>query len=154
ALPSSVDLLGVACAAGACMIIGVDIKASEAGRPLAMVLRGNRLRVLKPLTPTGATAAILEGVSCVRPSSCVAIGTSIPGPDSGGTGLAETWNGTRWRIARIPHPKALVGLQSVACPSSTTCMAVGWPVAGFGRPLTMTLLDRNGRWRRLTEVPA
>ncbi len=155
AIPAGAALDGVSCAAGACLIVGDRNAGRDRVRPLALLLRGTKVRVLKPLQPTEATEAVLAGVSCAGPSSCVAAGTSLPGPGGNSdTVLVETWNGTRWRIAKVPHPKALTQLQSVSCANSANCLAVGWAVAGSGLPRTVTLLDKNGRWRLLTPVPA
>src|SRR6185437_1871667 len=46
--------------------------------------------------------------------------------------------------------KGVSSLLGISCPDSTECMAAGWPAAGFGKPFTLTLLERHGHWFRLT----
>ena len=149
-IPAGELLASVSCVSGVCMITGVrGVHASKAV-PAAMQLRGTRLRLLKPPDPRGKSFAALAGVSCTRPASCLAVGEAHPGqPGSSFTDLAETWNGIHWRIAKIPRPKASTVLDGVSCPDATECLAVGSPGAGTGRPLTLALVSKNGRWRRL-----
>lgn len=156
AIPVGDGLGGVSCAGGVCMITGDKAGQKPAqATPVALQLRGNRIRVLKPVFPRGKTLAVFDDVSCTRPSSCLAVGSEGPGPSGSGPlgsssgDLAETCNGVRWRLARIPQPKAATALFGVSCPDSTECLTVGWPVAGLGKPETLTLLDRNGHWHRL-----
>jgi hypothetical protein len=43
---------------------------------------------------------LLLGVSCPSPRACVAVGLSVPEV------LAESWNGTVWKIMATPKPAA------------------------------------------------
>jgi hypothetical protein len=65
-------------------------------------------------------------VSCVSPRSCTAVG--FANRTSGGTTLAERWNGTRWTIQRTPTPAAAAAVQlvGVSCASARICTAVGY----------------------------
>lgn len=74
-----------------------------------------------------AFAAALNDVSCTGPGSCVAVGTSVSGPDDAGitiltgndTGAANSvWKGA----ASVGSPQALT---SVSCISTSACVAVG-----------------------------
>jgi hypothetical protein len=70
----------------------------------------------------------LNGVSCVSPRFCVAVGThgnsGIPGPRSL---LVESWNGETW--SPVSSPAAIPGLelelQGVSCTSTAFCVVVG-----------------------------
>jgi hypothetical protein len=81
----------------------------------------------------------LNGVSCVSPSDCVAVGT-------GGAGtLVEQWDGTSWTV--VPSPNGPIpppsgwsdsnGLRGVSCIAANACTAVGYQSAA-----NMTLIEQ------------
>jgi hypothetical protein len=73
----------------------------------------------------GDTSA-LRSVVCNSPTSCVAVGSFSPhGSGDIERGLVETWNGTAWSFAPSPSPAGDTQLESIACPSRTSCVAVG-----------------------------
>ena len=67
----------------------------------------------------------MSDVSCPRTNSCVAVGQYLRG--STGKALVEGWNGTGWSVAANPDPVASTNssLKGVACPTPTSCFAVG-----------------------------
>jgi IPT/TIG domain len=69
----------------------------------------------------------LNGVSCVSPSSCVAVGvqgaSGIPNGPLGA--LVESWNGEIWSPVPSPETLHFVALQGVSCTSTAFCVAVG-----------------------------
>jgi hypothetical protein len=77
-------------------------------------------------SPTGATGVALNGISCLNPELCIAVGGSSLGA------LAEEWNGTAWSIQATPSPASGDVLDSVSCVSATACEAVGSAGAGAG----------------------
>jgi hypothetical protein len=72
----------------------------------------------------------LNGVSCLNPTACFAVGYT------GNTGgpqqtLIEAWNGTAWSIASSPNEGTGSNqLNAVSCPSSSDCIAVGYAPGG------------------------
>jgi len=74
-----------------------------------------------------------SGASCASASFCVVVGTIGWGGDPTSVPIIEQWNGTVWTIATAPVPSSLTGasLESVSCPSTTFCVAVG---NGFNGP--------------------
>lgn len=67
----------------------------------------------------------LAGVSCIRDSSCWAVGSRGPGQDEAST-LAEHWNGRAWQWATTPDPPGEYRtLDAVACPTKERCWAAG-----------------------------
>jgi hypothetical protein len=86
-----------------------------------------------PPLPANAGAngyAFLESVACPSTGSCVAVGNYM---DSSGTwqGLIETLSGGSWEATEVTLPGNADGdpnasLVSVACPSKTKCVAVGY----------------------------
>jgi hypothetical protein len=61
----------------------------------------------------------LTGVSCVRPASCVAVGSDGVQP------LAESWNGTRWTVLPAPPAAGAGTTAAVSCTAAASCMAIG-----------------------------
>jgi hypothetical protein len=70
----------------------------------------------------------LSGVSCVGPSSCVAVG--MYQRDNVQYALAERWNGRYWSLMTIPQA-AQSYLSGVSCTDPTTCWAVSNPNNGI-----------------------
>ena len=67
----------------------------------------------------------LNGVSCVTPSFCAAVG--FAGNGTVDQSLAEQWNGTAWSIVASPSTSATANndLNAVSCVSTSFCEAVG-----------------------------
>jgi hypothetical protein len=61
----------------------------------------------------------LNGIACVTPQLCIAVGGSSLGT------LAEEWTGTAWSVQTTPSPAGGAVLSSVSCVSATACEAVG-----------------------------
>ena len=94
--------------------------------------------VVTLLTPLAATAPAdgaargaprsqdsLSGVSCPRPSFCMAVGQRADGAHGA---LAELWNGKRWRVLATPTvtgPHGGSNLFNVSCVSAARCLALG-----------------------------
>jgi hypothetical protein len=132
----------------------VGFRSITSGRPSDTLIEhwnGRRWSVVKSPNAVAATAAgtkfnNLGGVSCSSARVCIAIGswgTSLTRSKT----LAETWNGTAWRVAATPSPTAGGGdlLSGVSALSSNDAWAVG------GRRqtpdgVTKTLIEHwNGR---------
>jgi hypothetical protein len=74
-------------------------------------------------------ASFLGGVSCITPSSCIAVGDSlgIGGEGIDDSTLIESWDGSTWSVVPSPdraNPPA-DELSGVSCVDSTNCTAVG-----------------------------
>jgi hypothetical protein len=67
----------------------------------------------------------LGGVDCTTATTCVAVGDYST--RSWGRTLAERWSGGGWVIVASPNPvgQNFSGLNEVACPTATSCYAVG-----------------------------
>ncbi len=84
-------------------------------------------------TTPNAANSVLSGVSCNGAKVCTAVGDVDTG---GGTvsALAERWDGTNWTVQPSPSPPGAVRsfLISVSCPSTKSCIAVGFFTNGSG----------------------
>ena len=143
--PATADsaLTGTSCVATTfCMAVGNDsqgLDTSSAQLTLGAFseLWNGTAWVVQPVATPSSGAASLSGVSCVSPTSCVAVGYVSTTNGSAQKPLVETWNGTSWAVqAASPRP-ATGALAGVNCPSPTFCVAVGYGFRGrlVGAPL-------------------
>lgn len=121
-------LNGVSCTSTtACTAVGSFV--DTAGTTAALVERwdGVGWSIQTTPMPTGMRDSMLWGVSCASTTACSAVGSS---DNSSGTSflLAERWDGVDWSIQTIRGPGGApdtTKLNSVSCPSTTACTAVG-----------------------------
>jgi hypothetical protein len=75
----------------------------------------------------GRPGRYLTAVSCASKKDCVAVGQTMTAGGKPTPPLAESWNGTRWKLLPVPLPAGGTGgnLADVSCPSATSCFAVG-----------------------------
>ena len=140
-------LIGISCASpSACVAVG------DHG---TVVWNGTSWRYVAMAAPAGATGPALNGVSCTSAGACAAVGSyfsTVGGPLT----LAETWNGTAWRVQPSPNP-ATQGrnqLNTVSCTAPSACTAVGVDAASdFAPPGAFAQTWDGTRWR-LQPVPA
>jgi hypothetical protein len=125
-------LNGVSCpTTTSCYAVGPYADAlTDTNKTLVEHWNGNSWSMIASPTPTGATFASLNGVSCRSTTNCYAVGfsTTAPSPSTTGSTLVEHWNGTNWSIATTPNgptSATSAALNGVSCPSTTSCYAVG-----------------------------
>ncbi len=95
--------------------------------------------------PTGVED--LQGVACPDTTDCYAVGS---GPDASGPGwvVARTDGGRQWQLLDTVHG---IGLTTIACPTSQSCIAGGGSLAGSGLVAEALVTSDGGRsW---TTVP-
>jgi hypothetical protein len=132
---------GVSCPADRfCLGVGWYIPSDGIKRPLAERWDGSAWHVMFPLVPSPAPASVLQAVSCVSPSSCLAVGDTNTSGDHGpvfGKLFAEKWNGSTWRMVPIADPGRAT-LAKVSCASARSCFAVGYrtTVTGADRAIS------------------
>jgi hypothetical protein len=145
---------GLSCpSAVSCVAVGYAPGPGLAEHPLAEMLSGKTWKPERLPLPPGqkGQSASLSGVSCVSPTSCVAVGAMRSEDD----GLIETLTGGTWvaSVLAPPDHEPRVWLSSVSCPAATSCVAVGafWGEnPGYSRPVAATL--SGGVWH--TSRPA
>jgi len=100
-------------------------------------------------TPTLSEAndGYLEGISCVSSSACTATGGAYSKINGSGFTLAETWDGSSWKVQTTPRESELIRneLWGAACVGTPKrCVAVGGSVvSGRWEPLLETEPDRQ-----------
>ena len=120
-------LNGVACtSATSCVAVGYSVAFDGRTQTLVETLQGTSWSIVPSPTPnsTPSSGAVLTGVSCANPTSCVGVGWS--GASLRRT-LIETWRGTSWSVVTSPNPAAARSsyLRSVSCTTTSRCIAVG-----------------------------
>lgn len=88
--------------------------------------------------------AQLQEISCASSGDCVAIGSSNAARFAGNT-LAESWNGTVWRVLPVP----LEPIQAISCPTATFCLALAFISPG---PQKVQSWD-GSKWSALPSPP-
>jgi hypothetical protein len=102
------------------LLARIKRSAPAAGLGLAVLAAG--IGLAGPAQAAGtAKPVVLAGVSCVRPTWCMAVGTAL-GAHNAPQNLAEIWNGTSWRLVATPSG---TGLARVACSATWYCLAFG-----------------------------
>ena len=104
-------------------------------------------------SPAVAPNSVLVSVSCSGIAACTAVGYTTASDDQNPVEsfFAEDFDGSSWAVASlVPTAGTSSGLNSVSCPDSSTCVAVGYTAplsdATSTRPLVEVLAD--GRWSR------
>jgi hypothetical protein len=136
---SFTSLNGVSCAAAsACEAGGDSDQTSQSSTlsALAEAWNGSSWTTQHAVTPAAAVSNSLSELSCPSAGFCEAVGTATD-PSGNTIGLAETWNGTAWKIQSLPQPaQASDGvraiLSGVSCVSVSFCEAVGYSAATPG----------------------
>jgi hypothetical protein len=150
---------GVSCLSSSadCMAVGLSLPVDfDFGPTLAELWNGTTWKLQVTPNVTGALPAILNGISCTSSKACIAVGETS---NASGTDLplAESWNGTIWKITPTPNPagSADTELNAVSCTSSTSCTAVGLHVNGSETGLTLAEVWNGTAWSiQTTPKPA
>ncbi len=108
-----------------CMAVGNATNKSEAELALIEQWNGTRWAIQSVPNPRFTNQSFLSGVSCSTATACTAVG-QFNTTNGGQFTLAERWNGKSWTVQSTPiTADGSSGLDSVSCPSSTACFAVG-----------------------------
>jgi hypothetical protein len=138
AAASVTSLSQVSCtAATACETAGSFQLTSSSGQlTLAESWNGTSWQIQHAVSRPGSVTNNLNGVSCVSAVFCEAVGSHLDSR-AASVALAETWNGSTWRLQKAPDPAQAVNsvrmvLTGVSCVSAVFCEAVGSSSAAAG----------------------
>jgi hypothetical protein len=131
----------------ACTAVGDSVRADGAQSALVERWNGNMWMIQASPDPATSADSELTGVSCASPASCEAVGLFAVGGGPSMT-LQERWDGSSWSIQPTPKPDRARGseLFGVACPTTTTCTAVGNFANRLGAFVTLAEHGTYGRW--------
>jgi hypothetical protein len=154
-----VYLGSVACpSASSCVAVGYYTGADGSFHALLVTGYGSTWVRAKVTVPGGSAGfnTSLFGVTCPAASTCVAVGGYEDG-NGAYQGLILTGSGTRWTPTKAPLPADAstdtgVALNSVTCPSVSSCVAVGKYNSTSGEP-ALILTGSGANWSP-TEGPA
>jgi hypothetical protein len=127
-------LSSIACtSASACTAVG------SAQSLLAEVWNGKKWSIQKTPTPKSWLVPTFEAVACAAATMCMGVGDynsqTIPkvarsnGPNGGTTAqlpFVDRLNGTKWTASALTVSTPRSGLNAIACPTTSACLAVGW----------------------------
>ncbi|MGA2471749.1 MAG: hypothetical protein ABSG64_13785 [Solirubrobacteraceae bacterium] len=114
-----------------------------------------------PANQMGGPTSEPMSVACPGPGDCVAVGYYTDQDNDIQAMVAQETNGVWGQASEITPPAGAVAaplpggtvLASVACPSASTCVAVGWySIVGKGNSRSMVMTEKNGAWSRAKTV--
>jgi hypothetical protein len=124
-LPNNSQLSSVSCPSATwCMAVGVDRAGGQAmGSSVSATFNGVSWAFAPLAQPQDGV--YLTGVSCDSSTACMAVGSIAT--QQGTVPYAESWNGTAWlsRPPALPTTEKEGAFSSIACPTSSICLAVG-----------------------------
>ncbi len=138
------DIPGVACpTTKSCFAVGRDFGDQVT---FADHWNGRTWAVQPTPNPASMVTPQLNAVACRGKAKCMAVGTSDNGVET--YNLAESWNGSKWRIVKTTDPStdkfADNELAAVSCP--TICVAVGYDVNETNTIVTLAELWNGSKW--------
>jgi hypothetical protein len=137
----------VSCAsATACVAVGAT-GTSTTSKTFAAGWNGTKWAAEPTLQPSGATTSYLLGVACPTTKSCTAVGEYLK--KSGlEYPMAEGWNGSKWALDTVPAVSGSpnTAFLAVACPSATSCLAVGSSGTPRYTPYAFSELWNGSKW--------
>jgi hypothetical protein len=147
------ELNSVACPTTTdCIAVGSFDSSSQ--KTLTERWDGSSWKIVPSPNPPNADVAELLGVACTSTTNCNAVGLTLAKTS---TSLAEHWDGSRWSIVPTVGTGAtgltIAELIGVACPTSTSCFAVGVSSTVSGK--TATIVTVAERWNGVswTKIP-
>jgi len=111
-----------------CIAAGPAANSFSTPVSLAESWNGKTWKIQNTPNLPGAEPSGLLGVSCTRPSNCMAVGLTGTDNSPRAALVAEHWNGNGWHITPVPNPPGMTaggGLGSVSCTATSACMAIG-----------------------------
>jgi hypothetical protein len=120
--------------------------------------------VAPPANAAPNPLAYLDSVACPAVGSCIAVGDYFVGPfDDASTSLRPmvasqsggVWGAASQYLGLPPNASPTVGtasLESVACPGTESCVAVGRYTDDTGTPKAMIASESDGVWGQASEV--
>jgi hypothetical protein len=129
-------LEGVSCTSALfCVAVGADGQPgntpadSNSYRTLVEQWNGSSWSMVASPNTADGFGNLLYGVSCVGPTSCVAVGSPFTDALANTyVTLALSWDGTSWVLQSTPNPVVTSNhayFEAVSCVAGQTCMAVG-----------------------------
>lgn len=159
ASPRDSQLLAVSCVSTTfCIAVGHSFSSIGVATSITEKWTGATWTALPTPIPHGPPNSTLSGVSCVSASYCVAVGEATELNGNLTSAIAESWNGTHWRLQTtpqfgtgpLPNEAGIApALFAVSCVAANACTAVGQLVRTHqAQQIVSALVERwnGGRW--------
>jgi hypothetical protein len=167
ASPVSADLEAVTCTSnGSCEAVGTY--QDSAGNAQIMVVAkppsgpwGQATEIASPPNAAANPDALMTGIACNAPGSCVAVGNySVSASQFAAMGAVEVrgaWHrATQIALPRGAIPGTFTAITSISCPTATQCLGVGQYPVSATQSRAMAVTESQGRFGRavpITSVP-
>jgi hypothetical protein len=128
--PANLNTLsGVSCpSVQNCFAVGTYSAFNGRSHTLIEHWNGNKWAVVPSHTPAGALQSELRSVSCMSPTSCVAVGSFVTNSNAPlQQPLVQQGNASSWSVVPSAKPSSATAsfLSGSSCAEPTTCVAVG-----------------------------
>lgn len=136
-----------------CMLVGDHYNKPAKPSMLAEISSGTTWSILRWNDPRGVRWGVLDAVSCVGSSYCMAVGTADKTVQQN---YSAQWRGSgTLRQISTPNPARArwADIAGVSCLSATDCMAVGDYESSAKRVLTFAEAWNGTKWRLLPGTP-
>jgi sugar lactone lactonase YvrE len=136
-------------AADACTAVGYAWNVAGARyAPIIDRWNGKEWLVQEVPSPVNSVEALLDGVSCLSATECIAVGSMQSSPGKW-ENLSMQWQGSSWKVLTTPTASDYTfgRIDDISCSSSSYCVAVGWHNPASGGAARPDILAWNGsKW--------
>ena len=163
--PSSAQLEAVTCTSnGSCDAVGTY--QDSAGNAQTMVVAkppsgpwGQASEIASPPNAAGNPDALMTGIACDAPESCVAAGNySVSASQFAAMGAVEVrgaWHrATQIALPRGAIPSTFTAITSISCPMAGQCLGVGQYAVSATQSRAMAVVESKGRFGRAMPIDA
>jgi hypothetical protein len=165
ASPPSAQLEAVTCTSnGSCDAVGSY--RDSAGNAQTMALAkppsgpwGQATEITSPPNAAANPAALMTGIACNAPGSCVAVGNySVSASQFAAMGAVEVrgvWHrATQIALPGGAIPSTFTAVNSISCPTASQCLGVGQYAVSARQSRAMAVTESNGRFGRAAPITA
>ena len=165
ASPESADLEALTCASdGSCAAVGGY--QDSGGNAQAMVLAkppsgpwGQATEIASPPDAAANPDALMTGIACHTPGSCVAVGNySVSASRFAAMGAVEVrgaWHqATQVALPLGAIPSTFTSITSISCPTASQCLGVGQYAVSATQSRAMAVIESKGRLGRAVPITA
>lgn len=165
ASPSSDQLQAVACTStGSCDAVGTYQDSAGNAQTMAVAKPpsgpwGQATEIASPPNAAANPDALMTGIACTAPGSCVAVGNySVSASQFAAMGAVEVrgaWHpATQIALPRGAIPGTFTSITSISCPTAAQCLGVGQYPVSATQSRAMAVTESQGRFGRAVPVTA
>lgn len=163
ASPSSDQLQAVACTStGSCDAVGTYQDSAGNAQTMAVAKPpsgpwGQATEIASPPNAAANPDALMTGIACTAPGSCVAVGNySVSASQFAAMGAVEVrgaWHpATQIALPRGAIPGTFTSITSISCPTAAQCLGVGQYPVSATQSRAMAVTESQGRFGRAVPV--